>query len=268
MSEAALASSVGPRLRAAREAQGLSVEEAAGRLRLMHRQIDAMEREDFESLGQPVFARGFVRNYARLLGLDPDALLSQMAGAPTDSAPVVHHAAPPPPSRSVAMPWLVLLVLGLLLAAAIPVGLYWWLNSDVEEPHPAVSASPERAPAPTATAPAETAAPIAPPVPTEPPPETASVAETPSPADVPAPVAQGTLQLEFGDESSVEIKDAGGKMLLRQLSQPGSRVEVKGQPPFDLLIGNAAQARLSYNGRPIDLKPFIDVTVARFTLEE
>ena len=80
MSEAALASSVGPRLRAAREAQGLSVEEAAGRLRLMHRQIDAMEREDFESLGQPVFARGFVRNYARLLGLDPDALLSQMAG--------------------------------------------------------------------------------------------------------------------------------------------------------------------------------------------
>ena len=71
MSEADLASSVGPRLRAAREAQGLSVEEAAGRLRLMHRQIDAMEREDFESLGQPVFARGFVRNYARLLADGP-----------------------------------------------------------------------------------------------------------------------------------------------------------------------------------------------------
>jgi cytoskeleton protein RodZ len=57
-------------------------------------------------------------------------------------------------------------------------------------------------------------------------------------------------------------------MLHRQLNLPGSSVSINGQPPFDVVIGNAAKARMTYNGRPIDLKPFIAVTVARFTLEE
>ena len=76
------------------------------------------------------------------------------------------------------------------------------------------------------------------------------------------------LHLEFGDESWAEIKDASGNMLLRQLNPAGSSVDVRGQPPFEVVIGNASLARMSYNGRPIDLNPFIDVTVARFTLEE
>jgi cytoskeleton protein RodZ len=57
-------------------------------------------------------------------------------------------------------------------------------------------------------------------------------------------------------------------MLHRRLNPAGSSVDISGHPPFDLVIGNAAQAHMSYNGRPIDLKPFIEVTVARFTLEE
>ena len=59
--------SVGQVLRDAREAQNITLEDVAMRLRLMHRQVEAMETDDFESLGQPVFARGFVRNYARLM---------------------------------------------------------------------------------------------------------------------------------------------------------------------------------------------------------
>jgi cytoskeleton protein RodZ len=76
------------------------------------------------------------------------------------------------------------------------------------------------------------------------------------------------LHLEFGGEAWVEIRDASGRMLHRQLNPAGSSVNIPGRPPFDLVIGNAAQARMTYNGRPIDLKPFIGVTVARFTLEE
>ena len=76
------------------------------------------------------------------------------------------------------------------------------------------------------------------------------------------------LHLDFGDESWTEIKDASGRMLMRQLNPAGTSADVHGQPPFDVVIGNAAQVQVTYNGRPIDLKPFIDVTVARFTLEE
>ena len=72
--------SVGQTLRIAREAQKLSVGDVALRLRLMQRQIEAIESDDFDSLGQPVFARGFVRNYARLLGLAPEPLLQSMGG--------------------------------------------------------------------------------------------------------------------------------------------------------------------------------------------
>lgn len=260
----AVALPVGQALRDAREAQGLSVEDVANRLRLMHRQVGAMETGDFASLGQPVFARGFVRNYARLLGLDPDPLLACMTGAPAAPTPVSRDA-PPPPSHWLTSPWLILLLLGVLLAAAVPIGLYWWLNSGTEEdmpPRPMRSSAPQTA-APMAAveaAPAGTL-PVAGPATLEPP----LVAE-PSP-QTPAATAS-VVHLDFGGESWVEIKDAGGRMLMRQLNPAGSRIDVKGQPPFEVVVGNAAQVRMTYNNRPIDLSPFIDVTVARFTLEE
>lgn len=266
MSEAGF-QSVGDSLRREREAQGMTLDEAAGRLRLMHRQVEAMEREDFGSLGQTVFARGFVRNYARLLGLDPEPLLANMPGAPHDAAPVV-RAAPPPTVRWLSSPWLIVLLLVLLAAIAVPVALYWWLNSDgdaVPQIESALSTE--------ARSPAAASVPVAPPpaaVPAAPAQVIASPAPTPAPASVAdsATPAQRVLQLEFAGESWVEIKDANGRELMRQLNPPGSRVELKGQPPFDILIGNAAQVRLGYNGRPIDLTPFVDVSVARFTLEE
>lgn len=268
---------VGQALRDAREAQGLSVEDVANRLRLMHRQVGAMETGDFASLGQPVFARGFVRNYARLLGLDPDPLLACMTGAPAAPAPVSRDA-PPPPSHWLTSPWLILLLLGVLLAAAVPIGLYWWLNSGTEEdmpPRPMRSSAPQTAApmaaveaAPAGTLPAAGPATLEPPLVAEP----AAPAPQAPPASEPPPqtpaATASVVHLDFGGESWVEIKDAGGRMLMRQLNPAGSRIDVKGQPPFEVVVGNAAQVRMTYNNRPIDLSPFIDVTVARFTLEE
>lgn len=265
--------SVGQVLRAAREAQGLTLENAAIRLRLMQRQVEAMETDDFAGLGQPVFARGFVRNYARLLGLVPESLLARMEGAPAEPATV--SPLPPPSSGSwLTSPWLLLLLIGVLLAGAVPVALYWWLNSEGEEVQPGraptVQSPPVSAPGPI-PAPASAirspavAAPVSPVDPATP--GVAAVAS--AEADVPALMdVNGVLHLEFGADSWTEIKDASGKMLVRKLNVEGSRLDVRGTPPFSLLIGNAAQTTLTYNGRPIDLKPYVDVTVARFTLEE
>lgn len=264
--------SVGQILRNAREAQGVTVEEAAARLRLMHRQIEAMEADDFESLGQPVFARGFVRNYARLLALAPETLLARMEGAPAEPAPVSQ--AEPPQQRSwLSSPWLILLLLGLLLLVAIPVVLYLWLNSEVDEgpvsPVPTAQSRPApQTPPPVSAAALPVVAPAAAVAQDAPAAEVAAPAEAEAPASVAPPVASSVLHLEFGAEAWTEIKDSSGRMLHRQLNRAGSSVDIQGQPPFDVVIGNAAQARMTYNGRPIDLKPFIDVTVARFTLEE
>lgn len=255
--------SIGQILQDAREAKGITLENAAKRLRLMQRQVEAMEADDFESLGQPVFARGFVRNYARLLEIASEPLLERMEGAPAEPAEV--NQVEPPPTRSwLVSPWFMLLMLGVLVVVAAPVALYLWLNSDVESSPSSTGhvTQIEDAPVENHTVVAPVAAtlqeaPAAPPTET---PVASAVEESPASGSV--------VSLEFGDESWVEIRDASGRMLHRQLNQPGSLVEVRGQPPFDLVIGNAAQARMTYNGRPIDLKPFIDVTVARFTLEE
>jgi cytoskeleton protein RodZ len=41
---------------------------------------------------------------------------------------------------------------------------------------------------------------------------------------------------------------------------------VRGRPPFELVIGNAAHVRLTYDGNPVDLEPHIRGEVARLTL--
>lgn len=267
---------IGQTLREAREAQGLSVEEVATRLRLMQRQVDAIEADDFSSLGQPVFARGFVRNYAKLLDLPPEALLARMAGDSSDTRVVTQPPSPPPHSW-LSSPWLILLMLGLVVAVAVPIALYLWLNSDSGEDElqtmPALLAVTRGAPAvapPAADSATESAVPAE--LPAEPPkaavvvpaPEQPVAAAGSTEASSPARV----LNFEFGGESWVEIRDGSGRMVHRQLNTPGSQVEVTGQPPFDLVVGNAAQVRMTYNGRPIDLEPYIEVTVARFSLEE
>lgn len=276
MSEGVL-ESVGQSLRGAREAKGMSLEDVALRLRLMQRQIEAMETDDFDSLGQPVFARGFVRNYARLLGLAPESVLSRMPGAPTEPA-AVSQSAPALPRSWLSSPWLILALLALLILVAAPVALYLWLNSDVpDEPAaseaPSVRMSPAASPA---TAPVPEAF-----VPDGEPEAAPAEAGTPAPADAvdsapdaaapesaAPPLAGSILHLEFGAEAWTEIKDATGRMLHRELNAAGTRIDVAGKPPFDIVIGNASEARLTYNGRPIDLKPFTDGTVARFALED
>jgi cytoskeleton protein RodZ len=272
--------SVGQILRDAREAQGMSLDDAAMRLRLMQRQVAAMETDDFESLGQAVFARGFVRNYARLLGLAPESLLARMHGAPAEPAAVT-QAEPPLPSSWLTSPWLILLSLGLLVGVAVPVALYLWLNSEVDEgpgnqtsPAVQVDSAPAAEPMPAAAstdtatqaAPTDTATQAAPGEPGVAAADAGEAGATVAPDETAA--TSSVLHLEFGAEAWTEIKDASGHMLHRQLNPAGSSIDVSGQPPFELVIGNAAQARLTYNGRPIDLKPFTESMVARFTLEE
>ena len=70
--------SVGAWLRSAREAAGLSEDGVAQQLKLAPRQVRAIEEDDFARLPGRTFVRGFVRNYARLVHLDPDAVVAAL----------------------------------------------------------------------------------------------------------------------------------------------------------------------------------------------
>ena len=75
----------GEMLRAAREQAGLSQEDIAGKLKLAARQIAAIETGDWASLPERTFTRGFMRSYARIVGIDPTSLGLELATA--QSAP-------------------------------------------------------------------------------------------------------------------------------------------------------------------------------------
>jgi cytoskeleton protein RodZ len=296
-------SSVGAVLRAAREAQGWSVQEVATRLRLMNRQIVAMEEDDFALLGQPVFARGFVRNYARVLQLDPATVLQKMGGERVEPREVKLDHPVEMASPWFNPSWLIIGAAVALLLIAVPVGLYFWLNSGEDDEvasrravtvNRTPSAQPRTATHSTTT-PATTATPVAAaslpatsqPVPDAAPPlatsgaplvaaqATSSLPVLPPPASAPvaaarvsAPTPVGAMHFDFADDAWVEIRDSTGKLVHRQMDRAGSSADVSGLPPFNLVIGNAARVSMTYNGRPLDIKPFIDITVARFTLEQ
>jgi cytoskeleton protein RodZ len=89
--------SAGAELRAAREAAGLTIDAVAQQLKLAPRQVQALEDDDFARLPGRTFVRGFVRNYARYLGLDPDDVVSLLPGA--DVAPSLQRPTITPSGR-------------------------------------------------------------------------------------------------------------------------------------------------------------------------
>src|SRR6478735_2390937 len=68
----------GGMLRHARESAGWSIDMVSQQLKLAPRQVQALEADDYAQLPGRTFVRGFMRNYARLLRLDADALLSAL----------------------------------------------------------------------------------------------------------------------------------------------------------------------------------------------
>ena len=84
----------GARLKAAREAAGLSLDQVAQQLKLAPRQVKAIEDETFAELPGRTFIRGFVRNYARLVNLDPDLIVRDLPDAtPALGSPALHSTA-------------------------------------------------------------------------------------------------------------------------------------------------------------------------------
>src|SRR5690606_18133780 len=143
-SEAAVPSSNNPgeTLRSARESKNLSLQSVAQQLNLSERALARIEAGDFSQLPGHTFARGYVRAYAKVLGLDQNRLVQEFdqhtgttaAGSNVNS--LGHIDQPVRLSRSVIRFFMFALVL--LLVGA---GLYWWQNQQlVVESGPAVTA--------------------------------------------------------------------------------------------------------------------------------
>lgn len=261
--------SPGRALAAARAGLNLSLADVSQQIKYGIKQIAAIEADDYAKLPGTTFVRGMIRSYAKLVHLDPQPLLADL-GRRDIPAPVTVDL-----RTSDQEPFLeggkksnrVYGYLSLAALFAVAVVAYEWYVSPPSTGE-VVTIKPKVAkvePAPVPPAPADTAEQplIAEAQPAQAPTETA----VPAPAASVRPTGSKRLELEFGEVSWVEIKQANGKILLSQLNPAGSRQTIDGMPPFELVIGNAANVRLKYNDVPVDLRPHFKVDVARLTLE-
>jgi cytoskeleton protein RodZ len=292
-------------LRQAREEQGLSQKETARDLHLTSKVINAIEEDDFELIPSFVFARGYIRSYARHLGLDGQALVAEFDlayGVPNNSAKPMSAIRKGVQQSKPGDTWVKLIsivfVVGLVAASIV-----WWQSQNGSQMLPQLSSGAEQElPSGTLvegldtddanldlllllTNESEVDAIV---------PEAESIIESEQaqvvvvepvvdpvaeavteqvPKEVTDAVVllpnQAQLVMVFDKDCWVEIKDANGKMVLSDLYSAGDTIEQVITAPIEVLLGRSSGvATMTFDGRTIDLKPHTRKDIARLTLSK
>ena len=266
----------GERLAAARREQQITVLEIAKELHLDEPKVRALEQNDFDILGAPVFAKGHLRKYASLVGVNINDVLQDYYNLNRSSSmpPVVGRVRKRAQKFSPG-PWIVAIVILLLAAAA-----YWWIvTTGISFP---ISGAPDGgiglpadgAEVVTRNSEAVVATPVqsheASPITTD-----LSTFESQAAEIVPSviteqPLADGQIRLtiRYSGDCWTEISDAAGRRLFFDLGRDGLSVDVSGEAPLSALFGNSENVNLSVNGNdyPISETDRRGVT-ARLTID-
>ena len=292
-------------LRQAREEQGLSQKETARDLHLTSKVINAIEEDNFELIPSFVFARGYIRSYARHLGLDGQTLVAEFDlayGVPNNSAKPMSAIRKGVQQSKPGDTWVKLIsivfVVGLVAASIV-----WWQSQNGSQMLPQLSSGAEQElPSGTlvegldtddanldllllSTNESEVDAIV---------PEAESIIESEqaqvvvvepvvdpgaeavteqAPKEVTDAVvllpSQAQLVMVFDKDCWVEIKDANGKMVLSDLYSAGDTIEQVITAPIEVLLGRSSGvATMTFDGRTIDLKPHTRKDIARLTLSK
>lgn len=277
------APSLGQQLRAARIARGWSAQDVGGRLRLRAPLVEALECADYAPFKAATYARGQLRNYVRLLGLDEDKLLAQFRAPDLVSGDaVLRRASELHPRR----PWLVRLGALAIVSALAVLGALWAgtgrtplpvapgaadLPPDTRTPPGSeTTAEPTAQPATVPEAAAAPAAQSSDPTTTVSPPPAASTIDgalsPPSPTAVTGAPDGVELRLRSRAVSWVEVTDHRGQRLIYELVSPGLEKVVHGAPPLRVLLGNAQAVEVLFAGKAVAMPA--GQHVVRLTLGE
>lgn len=288
------APSPGAMIREARDRMRWSIDDLAGQTKLARHTLEALERDDFGALLEPVYVRGYYRKCAKVLEMKETALLTAYESrvAPKTQAPPakLRLASGTELGSSSRVP--VALAIGLAVIGVVACALFWLARTPAPQPTTTTLelSSPVEAEADNGAqetpvesldaAPVETIVAAPTPAP-EVAPAIGTAAADPRPItpDAAAPAAAGTAApevaaggsgaalLRFESESWVRINDASGKTLINRLIPAGSERRVGGALPLSVFLGNAPGVIVEFQGGPVDLAPYQrDNATARFTL--
>ncbi|HVF62034.1 MAG TPA: helix-turn-helix domain-containing protein [Thermoanaerobaculia bacterium] len=220
--------SFGTWLRRQREMRGVDLRDIAERTKISLRYLEAMEDDRFDILPAPIFAKGFLREYAKHVGLSPDEVVNHFLAVHQppagDAEPVVARERS---GRGRSLVQMLLLALAALLLLGLVAVLAYWAErrrerTDAEQPPPIAA---------PATARATTAPP-------------------PPPPDRPrAPIE---LTLDFVEECWVELTIDGTRRIA-ELRVQGESLQIQAQQAIQLELGNAKGVQAQLNGQPLRL---------------
>lgn len=273
--------SFGARLKREREQQGMELEGVAATTKISIRMLQALEEERFSQLPGGIFNKGFVRAYARHLGLDEEQAIADYlvaAGGPTPSkepeavladlaARAVEIRPESGPRRSGDIPWGKLSVLLLVVAAAFAL---WSARSRESRSSEEVARSDSRdaasAPSPGLDPSQANTPPVGGPASTEPARSGASSEQT-------SPATGGTAPPRAVDQAQAPALDAGsfqvqiqvrqdswlaitgdGKPVLHDLVPAGSEKAVSAHQEIVVKAGNIAGLGFFFNGKPVAVR--------------
>lgn len=294
----------GERMIIARESKNLTQQSVADDLHLPLRYIQWIEEGAFEKLPSLVFARGYIRSYAKVIDLDGSSLIEafdRQYGKSNNTTPI----------RSVSKVQeqvklgdpMIKYSVWIFILAIVAVTVWWWktqygLSPEVPANTADQTLSVETADGNTLVLPkfsdsdvSDEAAEL---VPAEAEPEYMSEeqvaslqAELTTPldanngagddagsvlsSDAEAPAAQVAMTtgvyIAFKDECWVTIKDANGRTLFNNLRKSGESLNVNGPTPIRLTIGRqSAVSEITYNGKVVDLVPLSNNNISKFSL--
>ncbi|HJT17275.1 MAG TPA: RodZ domain-containing protein [Thermoanaerobaculia bacterium] len=231
--------SFGEELRREREIRGISLKEIADATKISKRFLEAIERNDHRTLPAPVFTRGFIREYARYLGLNADDIVNRynFAAAGDDrieKSPQLDRLAQRevPPKKGIPPPYARIdrnVYILIVIIAALGAATYLAIR------HKRTIASATQI---------ETA--IA-----QPRPKVVKVATPDRLKPVPTPQAPMKMTIDV-DHASVVVLDADGKEVINETLHRGDHRVVEANDSFHFrTIGNAGGIRLALNDQPL-----------------
>lgn len=236
--EAESSAAFGDWLRRQREMREISLRDIADRTKISLRYLEAMEADRFDLLPAPIFAKGFLREYARYVGLSPDEVVNHYLSVQQpradeeevkkDSTLAGQRPNRPKPVRN----WTygLFLALAVLVLIGVVAALAWYVENRREDP--AADVTPPPIAAPPAPEPSQLAEPL------------------PTPEKPKAPLE---VTLDFTAACWIEATADGKRFKAQEYAQGESETVEAQQSVVLVKIGDASAVEIQVNGLPFPL---------------
>ncbi len=265
--------SPGRLIAAGREAKSISPTELAARLRLDTKIVQALERDDFENLPEPMFIKGYIRSIAKELDMDPVGIVDAYENHATVTPPTLaDFTSRAPVQVGINSAVIKAITYGLIAILTLLIVAWWRSNNDeltttstistksiehVSADHlpnnfPEIQDDADRwlLELPANVQPSETI-----------------LGEAQIETSIEAGLGlENRLQIETKNEAWIEIYDTDGKRLYYGTATAGKPIDLAGEQYYRLILGNSDSITLHHNDSEIDLSRYSVAGVAQLEL--